>query len=259
MDWSEAIGLIRSLSDNQLSLAAESYMDIDIDFNPSAASSFSSLKQNSFEIYLLRKFKNCKRIKEIVEIVADRCGIPVESDFECEKKPNISVVKPQAKHVTKTIILSLLFLNLNFYLVPFSLIFLQWRRVKPATLPLKRITSSTVNRPSSLSVSEVKSNRFLSASSNSRREVDLTIKPVIEADTSGTCGSRRRHSEASAPQIIQHTTPTKTRKPFQSSSSSSNSSTAFVILETPPRVLLSSKQSLNDLTSSVRRLFPMEE
>ena len=124
MDWSEAIGLIRSLSDNQLSLAAESYMDIDIDFNPSAASSFSSLKQNSFEIYLLRKFKNCKRIKEIVEIVADRCGIPVESDFECEKKPNISVVKPQAKHVTKTIILSLLFLNLNFYLVPFSLIFL---------------------------------------------------------------------------------------------------------------------------------------
>ena len=126
------------------------------------------------------------------------------------------------------------------------------------TLPVKRVTSSRVNRPSSLSVTELKSNRFLSTSSTSSRQVDLTLKPPsLEANTSNS--SRRRHSEASAPQIIQHTTPTKTKKPAQpTTTSTANFADSFVILETPPRAL--AKQiPQNDLTSSVRRLFSPQQ
>lgn len=104
MDWSEAIGLIRSLSDEQVSLAADASMDID--FNPTADSSQMStifnLNPKEFDIYLLERFKTCKRIKEIVEIVAERCGIPLDSDFEDEKKissAGVPVTKPQTKHV----------------------------------------------------------------------------------------------------------------------------------------------------------------
>lgn len=76
---------------------------------------------------------------------------------------------------------------------------------------------------------------------------------------------RRRHSEASAPQIIQHTTPTKLRKLVTQTNNTftndnTNTSNSFVILETPPKILssknhLQEPQQLNDLTGSVRRLF----
>lgn len=120
INLSEAIGLIRSLSDNQISLAAETSMDID--FNPSTEfSTFFDLKQNEFDIYLLEKFKNCERIKEIIEIVAERCGIPLESDFEDEKKPVNTLTssmksKEPTKHVnqTKEIKLKFYYLTLCF-------------------------------------------------------------------------------------------------------------------------------------------------
>ena len=100
MDWSEAAGLIRSLSDdNRFSLAADTSMDVD--FNPTADTSQTStilnLKPCEFEIYLLEKFKGFKNIKEIIEIVGERCGIPVDSDFEDEKQPS---QLPQSKHVS---------------------------------------------------------------------------------------------------------------------------------------------------------------
>ena len=90
IDWSEAAGLIRSLSDTPLSLAADSSMDIDFNLN-SETSTLFALKPNEFDIYLLQKFKGMatRKYKEIVEIVADRCGIPVDSDFEeTPKKPD---------------------------------------------------------------------------------------------------------------------------------------------------------------------------
>ena len=88
IDWSEAVGLIRSVSnENRYSLADSS---MEIDFNPttdaSQTSSILNIKPSEFEIYLLEKFKGLQNIKEIVEIVAERCGIPVESDFEDEKQ-----------------------------------------------------------------------------------------------------------------------------------------------------------------------------
>lgn len=88
MDWSEGIGLIRSLSHHTTHHSLENSMDID--FNPSADHSLSSIsttfKHNEFEIYLLEKFKNFNRIKEIVEIVSERCGILLDSDEEDEKE-----------------------------------------------------------------------------------------------------------------------------------------------------------------------------
>ena len=132
------------------------------------------------------------------------------------------------------------------------------------TLPIKRVSSSKVTRPSSLSVTEMKSTRFLSSnSSTSSRQVDLALKPPI-LESNSFERSRRRHSEASAPQIIQQTTPTKTKKSFNLAPTNNNNNTgntsladSFTILETPPRVL--SKKCLeNDLTGSVRRLFPSQ-
>lgn len=114
IDWSEAAGLIRSLSDTPLSLAADSSMDID--FNPnSETSTLFALKPNEFDIYLLQKFKGMatRKYKEIVEIVADRCGIPVDSDFEeSPKKPDQQqkqLLKEPVKHVSKRLLFSLLF------------------------------------------------------------------------------------------------------------------------------------------------------
>lgn len=74
----------------------------------------------------------------------------------------------------------------------------------------------------------------------------------------------RRHSEASAPQIIQQTTPTKSKKTTTTTTNTNNInyntslSDSFVILETPPKVLSTKHVPLNDLTSSVRRLFPQQ-
>lgn len=87
MDWSEAVGLIRSLSDERFNLA-ETSMDVDFDpsADPSQTSTFLNISQSAFDVYLLEKFKGFKRIKEITEIVAERCGIPLESDFEEEKR-----------------------------------------------------------------------------------------------------------------------------------------------------------------------------
>lgn len=102
MDWSEAVGLIRSLSDeNRFSLAETS---MDVDFDPTADASQTStilnIKPCEFEIYLLEKFKGLKNIKEIVEIVTERCGIPVDSDFEDQKQAKLSLSsKDQSKHV----------------------------------------------------------------------------------------------------------------------------------------------------------------
>lgn len=102
IDWSEAIGLIRSLSDNQINLAAD--LSMEVDFNPAADTSQMStilnLKPNEFDVYLLEKFKGGRSIREIVEIVAERCGIPVDSDFEGDersKRENTSIVLPDAK------------------------------------------------------------------------------------------------------------------------------------------------------------------
>lgn len=108
-DWSEAVGLIRSLSDdNRFNLAIETSMDVD--FDPSAdtsqLSTIFSVKQSDFEIYLLEKFKGFKNIKEIVEIVAERCGIPLDSDFEDEKQKQIPQKLPSkesSKHVSTEI------------------------------------------------------------------------------------------------------------------------------------------------------------
>ena len=101
MDWSEAAGLIRSLSDNQLSSVADITMDLDFDPN-SESSTLFALKPTEFDIYLLEKFKGKQRggvrmFKEIVEILADRCGIPVDSDFE--ELPLVEGKEP-AKHVS---------------------------------------------------------------------------------------------------------------------------------------------------------------
>lgn len=108
MDWSEAVGLIRSLSDENRFSLAETSMDVDFDPNADASqtSTILNLKPCEFEIYLLEKFKELKNIKEIVEIVAERCGIPVESDFEDEKPSNepikttMTSSKEQSKHVS---------------------------------------------------------------------------------------------------------------------------------------------------------------
>ena len=83
MDWAEAAGLIRSLTDNQLALITDTSMDID--FNPNSESStLFALKPNEFDIYLLEKLKakGFRKLKEIVEIVTERCGIPVDSESE---------------------------------------------------------------------------------------------------------------------------------------------------------------------------------
>ena len=134
------------------------------------------------------------------------------------------------------------------------------------TLPIKHVASSKVNRPSSLSVTELKSTRFLSStSSSSTRQVDLALKPQPIAESNSFDRGRRRHSEASAPQILQQTTPTKSKKSFNIAPSTENSSAladSFIILETPPRVLTKTTCPENDLSGSVRRLFssqPMEE
>ena len=138
--------------------------------------------------------------------------------------------------------------------------------MKPVTLPVKRVSSANVNRPSSLSFSELKSNRFLSISSNSSRQVDLTLKPSLDANVSHE-RQQRRSSEASASQFILQLTPTKSKKlqsqarnnfPANCSSNSGALEDSFVILETPPRA--STKQiPQNDLTGSVRRLFPQQQ
>ena len=95
MDWSEAAGLIRSFSDNQLSLPPDTSMDID--FNPnSETSALFALKPNEFDIYLLQKFDEkgmLRKYKEIVEIVADRCGIPIDSDFDEQQLPVTKVTR----------------------------------------------------------------------------------------------------------------------------------------------------------------------
>ena len=114
IDWSEAAGLIRSLSDTPLSLAADSSMDIDFNTN-SETSTLFALKPNEFDIYLLQKFKGMmtRKYKEIVEIVADRCGIPVDSDLEeTPKKPDQQqkqLLKEPIKHVSTKLMFSLLF------------------------------------------------------------------------------------------------------------------------------------------------------
>lgn len=117
MDWSEAAGLIRSLSsDNpQSALMAETSMDVD--FNPNAeTSTLFTLNPNEFDIYLLFKFKakGFRRFKEIAEIVADRCGIPVDSDLDdpmaASAAAGIAKDQQQTKHVMTT---SNIFCNFN--------------------------------------------------------------------------------------------------------------------------------------------------
>lgn len=78
-----------------------------------------------------------------------------------------------------------------------------------------------------------------------------------------TSHTLRRHSEASAsyPQIIQHKTPTKTHKFSQLLTETFNCNhlaDSFVILETPPRPKTTTQIHQNDLTSTVRRLFPQK-
>ena len=102
IDWSEAVGLIRSISNENRYNLADSSMEID--FNPTTDSSQTStifnIKPSEFEIYLIEKLKGLQNIKEIVEIVAERCGIPVESDFEDEKQSKQSQSnREQSKHV----------------------------------------------------------------------------------------------------------------------------------------------------------------
>lgn len=104
IDWSEAVGLIRSISnENRYSLTDTS---MEVDFNPttepSQTSTILNTKPCEFEFYLLEKFRGIQNIKEIIEIIAERCGIPVDSDFEDEKhgkQPN----REQSKHVSKPI------------------------------------------------------------------------------------------------------------------------------------------------------------
>jgi hypothetical protein len=86
MDWSEGIGLIQSLSDNLNTMDS-----MDLDFNPLSDSSISSsaftfTNYPEFNNYILEKFRNFNQIRGIVEIIADRCGVPVESDFETENQ-----------------------------------------------------------------------------------------------------------------------------------------------------------------------------
>lgn len=99
MDWSEGVGLIRSLSDD-FHISMNTTMDLD--FNPLADDSHSSSMSSftfktEFEVYLTDKFKDFKEIKEIIEIVADRCGIPTESEAELDSRPQPFNKKPMEK------------------------------------------------------------------------------------------------------------------------------------------------------------------
>lgn len=122
MDWSEAVGLIRSLSDEYRFSIGETSMEIDFDRSTDAAqtSTILNMKPCDFEIYLIEKFKGLKNIKEIIEIIAERCGIPLDSDFEDEKHSKLpskelfkSSSKEQSKHVS---------IN-NYYNIPPHLLF----------------------------------------------------------------------------------------------------------------------------------------
>jgi hypothetical protein len=126
-------------------------------------------------------------------------------------------------------------------------------------VPVKRIPSSNVKKPSSLSVSDFTSkpsslSRFPSESSSSR-QFDLTIKNHSQDASEKPFNMHRRHSESSATNIIQHKTPTKTQKYANLSKSIKQSNDSFVILETPPRILASKQISHSDLSGSVKRLF----
>lgn len=100
MDWSEGAGLLRSLTNNNSVSSSLKDTSMDIEFNPNSTEtslSFLNFSPNEFDVYLLEKFKgkSFKKFKEIVDIVADRCGIPVESDSE----------DAQSKHVKYCLLL----------------------------------------------------------------------------------------------------------------------------------------------------------
>lgn len=93
IDLSEGIGLLRALQPTFH--ADDTLMDIDLDED--LASNTTSLSTSSssgdsqnrssrteFEKYLLERFTHLPRIKEIIELVAERCGFPFDSDDEFE-------------------------------------------------------------------------------------------------------------------------------------------------------------------------------
>lgn len=99
MELSEAIGLLRAL---QPTLDAETtLMDIDLDeelANISTSSMASNISSSSFSLpsvqsrppkteferYLLEKFTRLPSIKHIIELIAERCGFPFDSEDEDE-------------------------------------------------------------------------------------------------------------------------------------------------------------------------------
>ncbi len=86
MELSEGIGLLRALQ--PVTNAEDTTMDIDLDddiLNRSTSSvSDSSTRptKTEFEKYLLERFTLLPRIKEIIELVAERCGFSFDSDDE---------------------------------------------------------------------------------------------------------------------------------------------------------------------------------
>ena len=88
MELSEGIGLLRALQPAQN--ADDTLMDIDLDDDPNnlSTSSTSDLQsrppKTEFEKYLIERFTQLPRIKEIIELVAERCGFPFDSDDELD-------------------------------------------------------------------------------------------------------------------------------------------------------------------------------
>lgn len=83
MDLSEGIGLIKSLNENLAPTGiADKSMDIDFDTSNITASSSETATRSDFEKYLFEKLNHIPRFKEIIEIIAERCGFPYEDDTE---------------------------------------------------------------------------------------------------------------------------------------------------------------------------------
>jgi hypothetical protein len=88
MELSEGIGLLRALQPT--SNADETLMDIDFEGDvdnistSSTSDSQSRPTKTEFEKYILERFTQLPRIKEIIELVAERCGFPFDSDDELD-------------------------------------------------------------------------------------------------------------------------------------------------------------------------------
>lgn len=238
MDLSEGMGLIRALLDDR-DPDMDSSMDID-SFVDAPAPAIN--KHGRFEAYLLSKFRAVPRISDIVELVAERCGMPLDTDEETLVHVVTNETPTEAKSRNRGNVLS-----------PSTQ---HWRRVKPLTMPTKRVSTSLVRSSSSLADGTIsKMSRFSSTS----RQIDFAPNLTRRLSTSAPHAvpfkqSNHRQTEASASQVFQCTTPTKTLQPTRSAANAT-ADVSVIVLETPPRGL--SRNALSHLTGSARTLFPL--